>query len=86
MARNINEIFKIPTGFQGTLISAFARLNLDHVVDDVNNELLDPWGHLLEDANINKTTPLTPFMEKDLLRDNDLCMDGSAFKRATGFE
>ena len=40
MAALVHEIFGIPTGFQGLLISNFARLNLDHVVDDVNDEVL----------------------------------------------
>ncbi|CAE7001908.1 hypothetical protein P3342_001504 [Pyrenophora teres f. teres] len=84
-AQIIGEIFKMETGFHGTLISAFARLNLDHVVDDVNDETLDPWAELQQKAGINQTTPLTPYMEKELIKDADLSMDGSAFERETGF-
>lgn len=84
-AQIIGEIFKIETGFHGTLISAFARLNLDHVVDDVNDETLDPWADLQAKAGISQSTPLTPYMEKELLKDADLCLDGSAFERETGF-
>ncbi len=85
MANLIHEVFNIPTGFQGTIISAFARLNLDYVVDDVNDETLDPWAELQTKAGITQTTPLSPFMEKELLRDMDLSLDGSAFERETGF-
>ncbi|KAL6704753.1 hypothetical protein ACN47E_007674 [Coniothyrium glycines] len=84
-AQIMHDIFNIGTGFHGTLISAFARLNLDHVVDEVNDETLDPWAELQQEAGINQSTPLSPFMEKELLRDADLSLDGSAFEKETGF-
>lgn len=86
MADIIGDIFQIRTGFQGQLISTFARLNMDHVVDDVNDELLGPWAGLLEDAGITKPGPLTPFMEKELLKDTDLSMDGSRLESVVGFK
>lgn len=85
MSSLIHEVFSIPTGFQGTIISAFARLNLDRVVDDVNDETLDPWADLQTKASVPQTTPLSPFMEKELLKDTDLSLDGSAFEQTTGF-
>ncbi|KAI1872973.1 hypothetical protein JX265_004650 [Neoarthrinium moseri] len=86
MADVIGEIFNIQTGFQGTIVSTFARLNLDSVVDDVNDEVLGPWADLLADAGITRAGPLTPFMEKELLKDTDLSMDGSRLKSVVGFE
>ncbi|KAI9842035.1 MAG: hypothetical protein M1837_007531 [Sclerophora amabilis] len=82
----IGEVFDIPTGFQGQLISSFARLNLDHVVDDVNDKILGPWADLLSEAKITRPGPLSPFMEKELLKDTDLSMDGSRFEKVTGFQ
>jgi hypothetical protein len=83
----IADVFQIQTGFQGTLISSFARLNLDHVVDEVNDEMLGPWARLKEDAGIDKKpNPLTPFLEKELLRDTDLSLDGSRFETVAGFK
>lgn len=61
-------------------------MNLDHVVDEVNDETLDPWANLQTNAGISNSTPLTPFMEKELLRDMDLSLDGSLFERETGFK
>ena len=81
----IGEIFDIPTGFQGQIISSFARMNLDNVVDDVNDEILGPWADLLQEAGITRPGPLSPFMEKELLKDTDLSMDGSRFEKVTGF-
>lgn len=86
LASIINEIFSIPTGFQGTLISQFARMHLDSVVDDLNDETLDPWADLQGDAGITQSNPIGPFVEKELLKDTDLSMDGSAFIRETGFQ
>lgn len=86
IAEMIGEIFKIETGFQGQLISTFAKLNLDSVVDDVNDELLAPWAELLADAGITRPGPLTPFMEKELLKDTDLSMDGSRLESLLSFK
>lgn len=86
MANVIGEIFGIKTGFQGTLISHFAKLNMDSVVEDVNDELLGPWAELLESAGITRPGPLTPYMEKELLKDTDLSMDGSRLETVIGFQ
>jgi hypothetical protein len=82
----MHQVFNIPTGFHGTIVSTFARLHLESVVDDVNDELLDPWAELQENAGISQTTPLSPFVEKELLKDTDLSMDGSAFEKVTNFK
>ncbi len=85
MAEIIGQVFGIETGFQGQLISTFARLNMDSVVDDVNDEVLGPWAELLQEAGITRPGPLTPFMEKELLKDTDLSMDGSRLEKLVGF-
>ncbi|KAI9755942.1 MAG: hypothetical protein M4579_004073 [Chaenotheca gracillima] len=82
----IGQVFDIQTGFQGQLISSFARMNLDNVVDDVNDKILGPWADLLAEAKITRAGPISPFMEKELLRDTDLSLDGSRFEKVTGFE
>ena len=86
LADILGDIFKIETGFQGQLVSTFARMNLDSVVDDVNDETLAPWADLLADAGITRPGPLSPFMEKELLKDTDLSMDGSRLESLTGFQ
>jgi nucleoside-diphosphate-sugar epimerase len=86
IAELIGEIFGIKTGFQGQLISTFAKMNIDSVVDDINDEVLGPWADLLEQAGITRPGPLTPFMEKELLKDTDLSMDGSRLEKVVGFK
>lgn len=64
MAGIIKEVFGIDTGFQNALVNTFARLNLEHVVDDVNDDTLDDWADLQQDAGIKENGgPLSPFME-----------------------
>ncbi|KAI1142871.1 NAD(P)-binding protein [Hypoxylon sp. FL0543] len=82
----IGQVFGIETGFQGQLMSNLARLNMDSVVDDVNDDVLGPWADLLADAGITRPGPLTPFMEKELLKDTDLSMDGSRLETVVGFQ
>ncbi|KAF2400420.1 NAD(P)-binding protein [Trichodelitschia bisporula] len=86
MADIITQIFNIPTNFQNPVMATIAKFCLDSVVDDVNDETLDPWAELQEAAGITKATPLGPYMEKDLLKNLDLSLDPSAFVRETGFQ
>ncbi|KAK1057886.1 hypothetical protein LTR74_013800 [Friedmanniomyces endolithicus] len=86
MAGIIRQIFGIETGFQNTLVNTFARLNLEHVVDEVNDDTLDDWADLQEEAGIKGNGgPLSPFMERELLRDADLSLDGGRFESVVGF-
>ncbi|KAK4930278.1 hypothetical protein LTR28_011643 [Elasticomyces elasticus] len=86
MVSIIRQLFGIETGFQSLVINTFARLNLERVVDEVNDETLDPWARLLHDAGLaDRVTPLSPFMEKELLRDLDLSLDGAKFENVVGF-
>ena len=74
----VSRIFNIETGFQGSIVSQFAKLNLDNVVDDVNEDILQPWADMLKTKGLDagQGSPLTPFMEKELLKDHSLCLDG----------
>jgi nucleoside-diphosphate-sugar epimerase len=72
----IEQIFGIKTGFQGTIISQFAKLNLDSVTEDINDEHLEPWSELCKAGGVTNT-PLTPYLDKELLKDNETNVDGS---------
>ncbi|KAI4220465.1 MAG: hypothetical protein L6R36_007611 [Xanthoria steineri] len=81
-----SQLFDLKTGFQGSLISSFARFNMESVVDDVNEEILGPWADLLKENGITDSGPLSPFMEKELLRDCDLCLDAGRARRVLGWK
>ena len=88
LASLIETHFSIPTGFQGTLVSSFARIHLDSVVDDVNDEILDPWAELQKESSRvqeGQEGPIGPFVEAELLKDTDLSLNGSLFEKTTGF-
>lgn len=85
LAAAISQVFGIKTGFQGSLISQFAKLNLDHVVDDLNEDILQPWADMLAAKGVTRPGPLSPFLEKELLKDIDLSLDGGLLERVCGF-
>ena len=88
LADQFHDIFHIETGFQGSLISQFAKLNLDSVVDDVNEDILQPWADLIKKKGLEQGqgSPLSPFMEKELIKDCDLSLDNAKAKRMLGWE
>lgn len=85
IAELISQHFGIKTGFANSLISSFARFNLDSVAENVNEEMLQPWADLLQKKGINRC-PITPFMEMELLRDADLCMSGKKAREVLKWE
>lgn len=86
LAEIISQVFGIKTGFQGSVISKFAKLHLDSVVDDLNEDILQPWADMLAKKGITRPGPLSPFLESELLKDTDLSLDGGLFERVTGFK
>lgn len=86
IATIFSQIFDLKTGFQGSLISSFARFNMESVVDDVNEEILGPWAELLKENGLANSGPLSPFMEKELLRDCDLCLNAGKAGRELGWK
>ena len=83
----VSSIFGIRTGFQGSLISNFAKMNLDSVVDDVNDDVLQPWAEMMKKAGVDtgQGSPLSPFMEKELLKDSNLCLNAGKAKEVLGW-
>jgi nucleoside-diphosphate-sugar epimerase len=82
----VSKVFNIKTGFQGSVISQLAKLNLENVVDDLNEDVLQPWADMLAAKEITRPGPLTPFLEKELLKDTDLSLDGSLFENVVEFK
>jgi len=81
----LSSYFSIQSTFTSSLLSPFARLSLSTIVNSANDELMDPWAELLEKATITRSGPISPFMEKELLSDKDLSLDGTEFGRRMGF-
>jgi len=79
----LEPIFGIKTGFQGDAVSALAKSQLKSVTETVNDKHLKPWSDLCKQSGI-VNTPLTPYLDQELLYKNQLTIDGSAIE-ATGF-
>ncbi|KAF9308004.1 hypothetical protein BGZ91_008019 [Linnemannia elongata] len=53
--------------------------------EETNDMHLGPWAEILKGQNI-KTSPLTPYLDADLLAKNSLSLDGSQISTSTGFK
>jgi len=75
----IEQVFKIETGFLGSVMSNLAKVNFTGVTAEVNDKHLKPWSELCKAANI-VNTPLTPYLDQEVLYNNSLSVDGSAIE------
>lgn len=76
----LESLFCIKTGFHGTIKSSIAtKINLEELVEEANAGHLAPWGVMCREQGI-QNTPLTPYLEQELVLDNPLCLDGSKLK------
>lgn len=75
----VEKIFHIETGFLGSMMSNLAKVNFKGVTEEVNDKHLKPWSELCKGANI-VNTPLTPYLDQELLYNNSLSIDGSAIE------
>ncbi|KAL7311135.1 hypothetical protein PS15m_008937 [Mucor circinelloides] len=82
--KQLQTIFDIKTGYHGSVVSTFAKLNLDAVIEAVNEKHLAPWAELVKKNGI-ANTPLSPYLDEELLYNNALSVDGSKIERETGF-
>ena len=76
----IETIFGIKTDFYGSIMSNLANTKgMKSIAEDVNDKHLKPWSELLKRSNIINS-PLTPYLDPELLYNNSLSIDGSAIK------
>jgi len=82
----LESMFGIKTGFMGAMKSKMATsLAMKVVAETANDKHLKPWSDLCKEHKIN-TTPLTPYLDEELLYDNPLSVDGNAIVSETGFK
>ncbi|KAJ3431169.1 nad-dependent epimerase/dehydratase [Anaeramoeba flamelloides] len=81
----LEEIFGIKTGFIGKVVSNLAKINMKSATEDVNEKHLDLWASLCKDHGI-LSTPLTPYLDQELLYNTPLYIDGSKIEKELGFE
>lgn len=81
----LGSIFNIKTGFFNTAYSYAAKAAMTTAAEYSNEKHVPVWSELCQEHEI-LNTPLSPFMDKELLFNNSLCLNGSAFIEDTGFE
>jgi len=82
--KHLEAIYGIKTGFLGSIASSVATtLSMKAITEEVNDKHLKPWSDLCKKAGITNT-PLTPYLDPELLYNNSLSVDGSAIEQ-TGF-
>lgn len=79
----LERIFGIRTTYAGKIMSTVASKALKEATEYVNDKHLKPWSDLCKNANI-ANTPLTPYLDPELLSNNSTYIDGTAIE-GTGF-
>jgi len=80
----LESIFKIKTDFMGFLKSkAATAVAMKTVAETANEKHLKPWSELCKSMGITNT-PLTPYLDEELLYNNSYSVDGTKITK-TGF-
>lgn len=80
----IEELYGIKAEFLGSMKSTAATMvGMKRVTEHVNDKHLQPWSDMLAREGI-LNTPLTPYLDQELLYNNNLCITGEKLQ-ADGF-
>jgi len=80
----LESIFGIKTGFMGTIKSKLATsVAMKTVAETANEKHLKPWSDLCKAKDITNT-PLTPYLDEELLYNNAYSINGTKITK-TGF-
>jgi len=80
----MEQLYGIPTSFLGKTKSSLAKaLGMKQLTDMVNDKHLKPWSDLCKSKGI-LDTPLTPYLDEELLYKCDVYINGNAIE-STGF-
>jgi len=78
----LEAIFKIKTDYMGTVKSKLATaVAMKMVAETANEKHLKPWSDLCKAKGITNT-PLTPYLDEELLYNNSYSIDGSKITKA----
>ncbi len=78
IAKLLESIFSIKSSFMGTIKTKLATsvISMKAVAETANEKHLKPWSDLCKQQNITNT-PLTPYLDEELLYNNAYSIDGS---------
>jgi len=76
----LEQLFGIKTGFYGKLLSSGAQaVGLKGIAETANEKHLKPWSDLCKKSGIT-STPLSPYVDPELIKNTPLSIDGSAIE------
>ncbi|XP_034235426.1 uncharacterized protein LOC117641845 [Thrips palmi] len=76
----ISEIFGINHDYYGHALSMMCKVDMGSVVEEGNDKHMGPWAEACSAGGV-ENTPLTPFMDQELLYNKNLYLDGSRLKK-----
>lgn len=79
----VGQVFGVPVGYVGSVMSNLAKMNMRGVTEDINEQHMTPWAEMCAAAKI-ENTPLSPYLDQELLYNNSTAVNGSAIE-ATGY-
>lgn len=80
----LGNLFNIRYDYLGVLMSAgFTKVDMAGVIESINDKHMAPWAEICQIDKIDNT-PLTPYMDEELLYHKHLNVDGSKLK-STGY-
>lgn len=81
----MESLFCIKTGFYGKIkAKLIEKVNLQHVVAAANDKHVPAWQQLCRSVSMDNT-PISPYIDKELLYRHHLAVDGSRITTQTGF-
>jgi nucleoside-diphosphate-sugar epimerase len=72
----LSQLFGIQTGFFGTMLSNVAKMAMTSATETSNEKHMQPWSEMCRESNVTNT-PFSPYLDKELLYNNSLCVNGS---------
>lgn len=72
----LEQLFGIEAGYFGAVMSSLAKTKLTDVSEQANEKHVPAWTRLCDEHKINNT-PLSPYIDKELLYNNSMVVDGS---------
>lgn len=78
------DIFNIKVDYWGVMMSSITKIDMSGAVEEINDKHMGPWAEFCRIDHI-ENTPLTPYMDEELLYHKHLNLDNSKLK-STGYQ
>ena len=82
----LEEIFGIECTFQNAMLNKLAKNMMSQTAQYSNDLHMPMWSDLCAKYNIKDTTPLSPFIDEEILTKNHLSIDGTKIENETPFK